>query len=105
MTQIIIPGGGGGGGLPEGWTTDDSNPATAFTNGGAVIAGGDGDNGIAVVYPSGLNIQRPIDGVTIVSVDTSTDDGLRANVVPPGTDPHIGGAIWNNAGTLTISDG
>lgn len=25
--------------------------------------------------------------------------------IPPTADPHVSGAVWNNAGTLTISSG
>lgn len=39
---------------------------------------------------------------TGTSVPVTSSNGVW---VPPTADPHVSGAVWNNAGTLTISSG
>lgn len=106
------PTGPTGAGLPTGWEEDEEDPADVFTNGGALIAGTDGDNGITVIVPNGVNVQRPIDGVSIFVVDTSVDDVVRAlgGIQAAGesqsfaADPSQGATVSLNANGLPITN-
>lgn len=80
------------GALPEGWSTDDSNPATLFTNGGALIAGSDGANQLVAITPNGINVQESSDGNSVVNVDT--DVGNRLNTRGVTSDPDDGEAAF-----------
>ena len=42
---------------------------------------------------------------TIVATGNATLPGTANVIVIPTADPHVAGAIWNNAGTLSVSAG
>lgn len=117
---------GGGGGLPTGWTVNDPDPGVL--NGGddgGLILGSDGNNEAALAADSlefadgsGSDVAIGHNGVTSAPADAPclTADGangatvaLDAGGLPvvnlPSADPHIAGALWNNAGTPAISAG
>ena len=127
--------GGGGGGLPTGWTQAGDPADVSTQGGGLYVGTGDLDTPTSdYVYagPSpgqfGVSDMAGVEnysvgvGVGIVSVPTSNagnafradptgggtvalDCGTLPIVNLPTADPHIAGALWNNAGTPAISSG
>lgn len=117
----------GGGGLPTGWTVNDPDPGTlnGGTDGSGVFLTADGD--ITGVYGPDAAEWTDGDGSDVGIGHTGVTSGpsmgaaftavggngatvaLNAGGLPvtnlPSADPHIAGALWNNAGTPAISAG